>query len=444
MVYNTELKREIPFGWLVGCFGDYSKLKGGFAFKSSWWTDKGLKVIKIKDINEDYSLSIDKCSIVDENKYEITKNYEAFSGDVVIAMTGATVGKFGIVPKTEKPILVNQRVGLFKLGKNPTSRLPFLINSLNQDYFRQTVFVLANGAAQPNISSDQIDAIPLVIPELEIIEKFNSKFQYFYDKMMKNIEENQQLTELRDWLLPMLMNGQVTVGDENAFGKDEVLAMVAEPIAVYEKTEKKPAKTQTEKKTKKEKTPVVKLNNVDVYKRTLLAAEIVYQYKNEYTLGHLKLQKMLYLCKESENMNLPMNFLKQAMGPYDNQLARSLDKQFEEKKWFKYQNKDGLKYTPLENCGKHSEDFKKYFEDQLDTISKLIATFRKFTSPNIEAVATLFACWKEAIENNELINDSIIIKKFYNWSQEKEKFIQLDLVKHLGWMRENGIYPKKK
>lgn len=212
MVWNEELKREIPEGWGNGNFGKYAKVKGGFAFKSSWWTEKGLPVIKIKDINENYTLSIENCSCVNSDKYDKAKNYEAFPGDVVIAMTGATVGKFGIVPKTNVSVLVNQRVGLFNLGKNPILKLPFLINSLNQEYFRETIFVLASGAAQPNISSDQIEAIPLVIPENKIIDLFNLKLSSFYEIIINNIQENQHLSSLRDWLLPMLMNGQVRVG----------------------------------------------------------------------------------------------------------------------------------------------------------------------------------------------------------------------------------------
>jgi type I restriction enzyme S subunit len=212
MVWNGELKREIPEGWKNGIFGNYANLKGGFAFKSNWWIEKGLPVIKIKDINEDNTLSIENCSCVNQDKYDKAKNYEAFPGDVVIAMTGATVGKFGIVPKTNNSILVNQRVGLFNLGKNPILKLPFLINSLNQDYFRDTIFIIASGAAQPNISSDQIDAIPLVIPDKKIIDLFNSKLSCFYEITINNIRENQKLSELRDWLLPMLMNGQVRVG----------------------------------------------------------------------------------------------------------------------------------------------------------------------------------------------------------------------------------------
>jgi len=231
MVWNEELKREIPKGWINGNFGDYAKLKGGFAFKSTWWTKEGLPVIKIKDINENYTLSIENCSFVCEDKYSIAKNYEAKSGDVVIALTGATVGKYGIMTKSDKPVLVNQRVGLFRLGQNPIYKLPFLINSLNQEYFRKTVFVLASGAAQPNISTNQIDEIPLIIPKIEILDKYNTDCSDFYKKIINNQKENQELASLRDWLLPMLMNGQVSVGDY-----EEELRMVAESGVEYKRS----------------------------------------------------------------------------------------------------------------------------------------------------------------------------------------------------------------
>ena len=211
MVWNEELKREIPEGWEVKSFGNYSKSKGGFAFKSEWWSESGIPVIKIKDIQENYTLGFSDISFVSEDKYDITKSFEVSAGDVVIAMTGATVGKYGIVPIKDKPILVNQRVAFFDLGKEPILKLPFLINSLNQKYFRDTVFSLASGAAQPNISNTQIDGIPLVIPSREIIDSYNLKLAPVYKTILNNQAENQKLSELRDWLLPMLMNGQVRV-----------------------------------------------------------------------------------------------------------------------------------------------------------------------------------------------------------------------------------------
>ena len=212
MVYNETLKREIPEGWEVKTVGDYCKSTGGFAFKSSWWTDNGMPVVKIKDIQEDYTINLDDLAFVDISDKNVDDKFKAKPGDVLIAMTGATVGKYAIVPYTEKPLYVNQRVGYFNLGIKPEKKLPFLINSLNQKYFRESVFTLASGAAQPNISNEQINNIQLLLPSKEIIELYNKVFEPYYSKILLNQKQNQELSALRDWLLPMLMNGQVKVG----------------------------------------------------------------------------------------------------------------------------------------------------------------------------------------------------------------------------------------
>lgn len=213
MVYNPTLKREIPEGWEVKTFGDYSKVKSGFAFKSSWWQEKGIPVLKIKDIQENNSLDQNNLSFVSAEKIDVARKFICKKHDVVIAMTGATIGKFAVIPHMEKPLLVNQRVGLYDLGSEPINRLPFLLNSMKQPIFREKIFQLAGGAAQPNISGDQLDKIPLIHPPHFIVDDFNSKLSYQYSMYCNLESENQKLIELRDWLLPMLMNGQVTVGE---------------------------------------------------------------------------------------------------------------------------------------------------------------------------------------------------------------------------------------
>ena len=216
MVYNEELKREIPEGWDNRTFGNYCKSTGGFAFKSSWWGDKGLKVVKIKDIEENNTINLNNLSLANISFDKIDDKFLAKPGNVLIAMTGATVGKFAIIPITLEPLYVNQRVGYFNLGKEPIKRLSFLINSLNQVYFREAIFTLASGAAQPNISNEQINDIQLLFPSKELIEKFNQILSPNYTKILINQKENQELASLRDWLLPMLMNGQVKVQDESS------------------------------------------------------------------------------------------------------------------------------------------------------------------------------------------------------------------------------------
>ena len=213
MVYNETLKREIPKGWEVGKIKDYCISTGGFAFKSTEWTSYGNPVIKIKNIKEDQTLDIIDMDYIDLSNRKIDEKFKGTSGNIVIAMTGATIGKFAIIPKSDVDLYINQRVGYFNLGNNPINRLPFLINSLNMDYFREAIFSLSNGAAQPNISNEQINNINLLLPHEILIQEFNQKLKSNYSLILNNQYENQQLTQLRDFLLPMLMNGQVGVGD---------------------------------------------------------------------------------------------------------------------------------------------------------------------------------------------------------------------------------------
>lgn len=187
----------------------------------------------------------------------------------------------------------------------------------------------------------------------------------------------------------------------------------------------------------------LKPTNGDYYKRTLLAAEIVHQLHQEPTLGHLKLQKLIYLTQKSGKMALPTNFLKQAMGPYDPQMARSIDSQLKKRQWYEYKRDQSPKYEPLTNAGEHTSDFEKYFANEATGIRQIINLFRKAKSDAVEIVATLYACWEEILDKNEILSDNLLIQRFYEWSEEKSKYQEKTVREWLAFMREKGITPVK-
>lgn len=195
-----------------GCIGNYCTVKSGFAFKSSWWTKSGVKVIKIGSINQD-NLNLLECSYVDENKVDKAKDFVVKAGDLLIAMTGATIGKFAMVPYSSEVLLVNQRVGKFFLGNNPVEKLPFIYCTLKRPEVYSEVVNRGQGSAQPNISASDIMNIPCVIPSQDAISNFNDTTQPLFDLIISNQHENQQLSKLRDTLLPRLMSGELDVSD---------------------------------------------------------------------------------------------------------------------------------------------------------------------------------------------------------------------------------------
>ena len=185
----------------------------------------------------------------------------------------------------------------------------------------------------------------------------------------------------------------------------------------------------------------IKPTNVDYHKRTVLAAEIVYQLQNEWSLGHVKLQKLIFLCQNSIDMAIHTNFLKQAMGPYDPILMRSIDKQLKDRKWFKFNRDANQKYQPLDDVGGHKEWYERYFSGQLEEIQELIRTFKKMKTHNVELIGTLYASWQEVLELDTDFEDNLLIDHFYKWSKEKEKFSIKEVRTAIDWMLEKGIYP---
>ena len=186
--YTTE-SEELPNGWCNGSIGSYCDVKSGFAFKSDWWTTEGYKVIKIANIVNN-SIDLDSCNCVIAEHANKANNFYVQSGDILIAMTGATTGKIGMVPLCSEPIVVNQRVGKFFLGGNPIEKAPFLFATLL--YSRVIRHLQPDGtagSAQDNLSADNIKDIAIVLPEQAVIDTFNQQHIPHIKTIMSNCAE---------------------------------------------------------------------------------------------------------------------------------------------------------------------------------------------------------------------------------------------------------------
>ena len=119
-------------------------------------------------------------------------------------------------------------VGIFEKGDIKCYFLyPYLQNEIPR------LMEMRSGAQQPHINKEIVDESFILLPndETDILKNYNTKISHFYDSIINKAFQNQKLTELRDWLLPMLMNGQVKVMDE----MENELSMAAEPKIEYGK-----------------------------------------------------------------------------------------------------------------------------------------------------------------------------------------------------------------
>ena len=125
-------------------------------------------------------------------------------------MTGATVGKVGLLSDSTRTYYLNQRVGLFK-SKNGAPVERYLFPFFQEGVAQTQVINLAGGAAQPNISGGQIESIQLLIPDKKIFDLYLGITKAAFQQRQTLLDQNEKLTQARDLLLPCLMNGEVAV-----------------------------------------------------------------------------------------------------------------------------------------------------------------------------------------------------------------------------------------
>lgn len=89
----------------------------------------------------------------------------------------------------------------------------YIASFIEHSYFETIKDTLAHGATQEAVNNDDLAGIALVIPSERVLLKYHELTKGIYAQISQTICENQALTQLRDWLLPMLMNGQATIGD---------------------------------------------------------------------------------------------------------------------------------------------------------------------------------------------------------------------------------------
>ena len=143
--------------------GDAADVLSGFAFKSEWFQDEGTKVIRIGDIDNE-EVSSENCVSVDASKHRISESCVAKEFDILMALSGATTGKIGIVDKHLDGALVNQRIGIVRASNIDTQKYlryifsgEFLNRLLNQSW----------GAAQANLSPRALRELKIPLPPLD-------------------------------------------------------------------------------------------------------------------------------------------------------------------------------------------------------------------------------------------------------------------------------------
>lgn len=205
MVYSEELKKEIPEGWTIGTLSKLATFNNGINYDKDEIGDKKYKIINVRNITSS-SLLINDSELDDIELKKIQGDkYLVESNDILIARSG-TPGAVRLLLSNPDDIIYCG----FIIKCKPNNEKHRLLLTYYLKMLEGSNATKTGGSIMQNVSQDTLKQVKICLPTESVISIFNEKILTLLNKMQCLIKENEELTKLRDELLPLLMNGQVS------------------------------------------------------------------------------------------------------------------------------------------------------------------------------------------------------------------------------------------
>ena len=236
MVYNEQLKREIPEGWEVELISDCCSIIDCLHSKKPDYNfeDEDSFLLQLENLKDDGLMDLTNKYYVKKEDYNIwTKRIEVTDGDIVIT----NAGRVGATAQIPENVVTGIGRNITAIRPNTISPTYLYLAFQGEDMRRQILWNTDSGAFFKSLNVKGIKLLYISRPNNGLEEKFENIVLPIRRKREKLQVENQKLAALRDWLLPMLMNGQVRVAHydvkRNLGEAKEQLGMVAEDHGKY-------------------------------------------------------------------------------------------------------------------------------------------------------------------------------------------------------------------
>ncbi len=214
MVWNEQLKREIPQYWSIGTVSDcVEKISTGLNPRDNFVLVNGsIRYITVKNLTTTGSLDFSGCDMIDEEARTIVHRRSDISvGDILFASI-APLGRCYLIQQEPTDWDINESV--FSIRSKTDKITPeYLYLFFQSDSFIQKATNTSTGSIFKGIRINTLLDTKMIIPELQVCRSFTSAIKPLLAEINNNSAETARLTALRDWLLPMLMNGQATISD---------------------------------------------------------------------------------------------------------------------------------------------------------------------------------------------------------------------------------------
>lgn len=217
MVWNEELKREIPDGWKISKIGDICEITRGVSYTAANLKSDGTPILSLASISRkgQYIPEGIKYYSGKYNESKVLKPYDAIMCNTDMTQEKEIVAKVILVPDIfgKSQILSTHHISHLVFDDEIYKEYVYLTTQTK--WFHNHIKGFSAGTNVLGLDSDGFKDFKLLIPTNDVLIKFNKIVMD--NEMYKSnlINENQELASLRDFLLPMLMNGQVTFKEAN-------------------------------------------------------------------------------------------------------------------------------------------------------------------------------------------------------------------------------------
>lgn len=407
---NVELKDsdiewlgEIPKHWeirkLKYCVS--RKLKYGANETAELDNEDYPRYIRITDFNFDGTLKSDTFKSL---LPEIAEDYLLDDGDILFARSGATVGKTFQFKNYDG--LACFAGYLIKVSPNEKiMSSDFLFYYTKSYHYAQWKDIILNKATIENIGADKYNDLYIPIPpkneQLKIVEHIENELNQIDKLIEKTTKEIELIKEYKTSLINEAVSGKIKI-----YKQKQVKASRETNIA---------------------------------FKRAVLGAYIIDNCLEDNTFGHVKFQKILYMCEAVNNLDFGSDYKRHAAGPYDPKMLRSIENMIKKSQWFESKKvQKRYVYKRLEKA----DDYKKYINRYWNVynIDMLLELFKPMNTEQSEIIATLYSAWSDLLKTQLQASDDMIVNEVLNnWHESKKKIPKDRWLKALAWMKEMNL-----
>lgn len=214
MVWNEQLKIEIPFSWVCSKMENaIEAVRTGLNPRNNFKLGNGnIKYITVKNLCLNGSLDFSGCDTIDEQARQIIHRRSDIQIDDILFASIAPLGRCYLIQENPTNWDINESVFSIRYNSSVLTA-EYLYMNLQSEAFVKRATACSTGSIFKGIRINSLMDSEIILPPQSVTKEFSKEIKPLFALQKELDRETHTLIQLRDWLLPVLMNGQATISD---------------------------------------------------------------------------------------------------------------------------------------------------------------------------------------------------------------------------------------